>query len=173
MIIDDSLGVPKVSGNTAVCIGTTLSLKASGGNTYSWSGPNGFSATTDSIFINNMSLSDSGNYTVTISGCVQTIVTTHVYVVAPPAAVITGLNNSYCIGDPVSTLTGIPSGGIFSGTGISGNVFNPNTAGPASIKYISPPYYGCAADTATLTVTVNDIPSLIMGINILLATKPG
>ncbi len=37
---------------------------------------------------------------------------------------ITGLNSFYCPGDSVITLTGHPSGGAFSGNGISNNQFN-------------------------------------------------
>ena len=70
-------------------------------------------------------------------------------------------NNAYCLGDPVSILTGIPSGGVFSGTGISGNTFNPNFLDAANIYPIyHRPYYGCPADTATLSTIVYDLPSV-------------
>ena len=110
-----------------------------------------------------MNVADSGNYIVTIgyTGCQQTtVISKQVFVIAPPQAVINGLRASYCFGDSASMLSGIPSGGVFSGTGISGNVFTPNFTGNSSIKYISPPYYGCAADTATQITTVNSLPSV-------------
>jgi hypothetical protein len=45
---------------------------------------------------------------------------------------ITGLNANYCTNSAASTLTpGIP-GGIFSGPGIAGSVFNPGVAGPGT-----------------------------------------
>lgn len=41
----------------------------------------------------------------------------------------TGLSENYCSNSGTSILTGIPSGGVFSGPGIMGNVFNPAVAG--------------------------------------------
>ncbi len=46
-----------------------------------------------------------------------------------PVVDFTGLNAYYCIYSPSVTLTGSPSGGVFSGPGISGNTFTPATAG--------------------------------------------
>jgi len=43
--------------------------------------------------------------------------------------VISGLSATYCIDAASVTLTGTPSGGTFSGTGISGNTFDPALAG--------------------------------------------
>jgi Concanavalin A-like lectin/glucanases superfamily/Putative metal-binding motif/CARDB len=160
-IIDNVSGTPDVAGNTNLCVGTTLSLTASGGNTYQWTGPNGFTASSATITRNNISIADSGNYIVTIgyTGCQQTtVITKQVFVIAPPVAAITGLNNSYCLNDPVSNLTGIPSGGVFSGIEISGNTFNPNFVGKDTVYYISPSYYGCPADTAKFTTTVYELP---------------
>ncbi len=42
---------------------------------------------------------------------------------------ITGLNSTYCDNEAAATLTGSPAGGVFSGPGITGNSFNPATAG--------------------------------------------
>jgi subtilase family serine protease len=162
-VIDNITGTPNVAGNTNLCLGTTLSLTASGGNTYQWTGPNGFTRSTATITRSNISLADSGNYIVTIgyTGCQQTsVITKHVFVIAPPVAAITGLSSAYCLGDSISILTGIPSGGIFSGTGISGNTFNPNFTGTDTVSYISPPYYGCPADIAIQITQVNNIPSV-------------
>ncbi len=42
----------------------------------------------------------------------------------------TGLDATYCEGDPHATLVGDPAGGIFSGPGIAGSTFDPSLAGP-------------------------------------------
>jgi hypothetical protein len=63
-----------------LCTGDTLHLLAdtsavSSSATYSWAGPNGFTSTLQNPLINNVSNSDSGTYTVTVtdtSGCVYT-----------------------------------------------------------------------------------------------------
>jgi glucose/arabinose dehydrogenase len=49
---------------------------------------------------------------------------------APPAASFTGLDTTYCSNfSPVDTLFGSPSGGVFAGTGITNDIFDPATAG--------------------------------------------
>lgn len=161
-ILDNVGGTPNVTGNTTICKGAMLTLTASGGNTYLWTGPNNFTDSTATINIPNVSLADSGNYKVTISySCGQSdTITKYVFVIAPPTAVISGLQNSYCLGGPASVLSGIPSGGVFSGSGITGNTFNLNAPGSFTIKYIPPAYYGCPIDTATKVTTVNDTPSV-------------
>ncbi|MBL7764997.1 MAG: hypothetical protein JNJ58_02810 [Chitinophagaceae bacterium] len=43
---------------------------------------------------------------------------------------ISGLSSVYAYNTAPVTMTGIPSGGVFSGPGVSGNVFTPSAAGP-------------------------------------------
>lgn len=56
----------------SIAVGGRLDLTASGGVSYSWTGPNGFTSIDQNPFIDNMSLSNAGWYTVnvtTASGC--------------------------------------------------------------------------------------------------------
>ena len=64
--------------------------------------------------------------------------TQSVLVSALPLITFSGLASSYCIDSPNATLTGFPSGGTFSGPGITGNVFSPSAAGTGikTITYI-------------------------------------
>ncbi len=58
-----------------VCAGTDLHLTSSGGNTYSWTGPNGFTASTAYATISSATVAATGTYTVTVtnnSGCSAT-----------------------------------------------------------------------------------------------------
>jgi uncharacterized repeat protein (TIGR01451 family) len=60
------------SSDTPVCAGVDLHLTGSGGNTYAWTGPNGFTANTAYATINNATVAASGTYTVTVTnsaGC--------------------------------------------------------------------------------------------------------
>ncbi|MBL4657199.1 MAG: beta-propeller fold lactonase family protein, partial [Flavobacteriales bacterium] len=66
---------------------------------------------------------------------------------SPPAAFFIGLSPSYCGIDPPVTLTGFPSGGTFSGPGISGNQFTSVTAG-AGTHDILYTYSGYGTDTS-------------------------
>ena len=67
---------------------------------------------------------------------------------------IQGLQNSYCSNATSQTLVGIPSGGIFTGAGITGNVFDPVKAGVGSHVIT----YSSNGKSVTATVTVNPAP---------------
>ena len=56
----------KAASNSPVCIGSTVSLTASGGSSYSWTGPNGFSSNLQNPSIPNATALASGRYTVII-----------------------------------------------------------------------------------------------------------
>lgn len=61
--------------NEFLCSGEDISFNASGGITYSWSGPNGFMSTEQNPVIQNANFSNSGTYSVYIesaSGCNDT-----------------------------------------------------------------------------------------------------
>jgi len=60
------------------CPGQTIQLNATGGGTYSWAGPNGFSSTLQNPTIPNMTAVNAGTYTVTVtnSGCSSSATTT-------------------------------------------------------------------------------------------------
>lgn len=91
--------------------------------------------------------------------------TTNVY--GLPVANFTGLNTSYCVNASPAILTGIPAGGVFSGTGIIGNSFNANIAGvggPYSIRYSYTDTNGCSDDTIKNTL-VNPLPNANAGLD--------
>ncbi|MCS7086839.1 MAG: hypothetical protein NZ534_12275, partial [Bacteroidia bacterium] len=93
-----------------------------------------------------------------VDGCFfQTTVS--VRVKATPTASIAGLAQTYCVSTPCATLTGVPSGGTFSGPGVSGSTFCPLAAGPGThtITY-SGAVEGCAFSTSQ-TVTVFAVPT--------------
>lgn len=89
------------------------------------------------------------------------------YALAAPAPQVsfTGLAASYCVGSSSVTLTGSPSGGTFSGQGISGNTFNPNAAptGTHTITYSYDNGQGCVT-THDEQVLVSAAPSPIITI---------
>ena len=76
-----------------------------------------------------------------------------------PSVSFTGLLQLYCTNQGPVTLTGNPAGGIFSGPGISGNIFNPATAGAGthSITYSYTNVNGCS-NSSTQSVIVNELP---------------
>lgn len=59
---------PTASGNpNSICAGQTISLSAGGGNSYAWSGPNGFTDNSQNPSISNAGTVYSGNYSVTVT----------------------------------------------------------------------------------------------------------
>ncbi len=54
--------------NSPVCIGKDIELTASGGTSYSWTGPNSFSSTLQNPKILNSSIANSGTYTCKVTG---------------------------------------------------------------------------------------------------------
>jgi hypothetical protein len=132
------LPVPDVNAgiDASIPVGGSTTLTASGAVTYAWSPPGGLNTTSGSPVI--ASPSSTATYTVFgtgVNGCVgsdQVIVN-----VVQLNASFTGLLDSYCSNAATSTLSGNPSGGTFSGPGISGNVFNPANAGSAGQKSIT------------------------------------
>jgi hypothetical protein len=66
-------------------------------------------------------------------------------VVALPEVSFSGLNAQYCVSDEISSLSGIPSGGVFSGPGMNENTFSPGAAGPGThqIQYSYTDQNGC------------------------------
>ncbi|MCF8297277.1 MAG: hypothetical protein K9J13_07025, partial [Saprospiraceae bacterium] len=129
--------------------------------------PNGGSFSGSGISGNTFSPSSAGagNHTITYNytdgnGC-SNIATQNVTINNIPTVNFSGLATSYCINDASATLSGNPAGGTFSGTGISGNTFNPTTAGVGtySITYTYSDAYGCT-NSNIKSVTVNGLPTV-------------
>jgi subtilisin family serine protease len=70
---------------------------------------------------------------------------------------------SVCVNASPVTLSAIPAGGTWSGTGVSGASFNPSVAGPGThtLAYSFVQSNGCAA-VATTSITVNPLPVVTM-----------
>ena len=98
-----SSAVASISGPTSVCAGTTVALTASNGSGWSWAGPAGFTAITQSISLN-LTTPGTYTYTVTISNgtCGTSTATQTVTIKAGPSAVFSSSPNPVCAGSPVT-----------------------------------------------------------------------
>ncbi|MES2131892.1 MAG: zinc-dependent metalloprotease family protein [Bacteroidota bacterium] len=115
---------PTVTVNSSViCAGSPAILTASGAANYSWSN----SATTASISV---SPSATTSYTVTGSNgsCTDTEITNVTVNSLPIVSLVTSATSA-CVNESAINLTGTPAGGNYSGTGVTGNTFNPATSG--------------------------------------------
>ena len=109
------------------------------------------------------STAGAGTHTITYSytdanGCTNTATTN--IVVNPLPTPNAGTYGPYCINATAVTLAGTPTGGTFSGTGVSGTTFTPSTAGAGThtITYTYTDANGCT-NTATTNIVVNPLPT--------------
>ncbi|PSR55206.1 hypothetical protein AHMF7605_17680 [Adhaeribacter arboris] len=127
-----------------------------------WSGPG---VTPDGVFTpsNELIGAQTINYTVANGSCVSTG-TKIITVVAVPEATFVGLPPKICLpGGPV-TLLPTPAGGTFSGSGVTGDTFNPALAGIGThtITYTLGNATGCAS-ISTQQIVVGETPIVVAG----------
>lgn len=146
-----------------ICEGDEATLNAiyGEGNTYQWQrNGNNINGATSHTY----STSEAGTYTVIVNNsgnCPATSNSITVTVTPPPTTSFSGLNVNYCLNHAASTLTGNPAGGSFSGNGISGNTFDPASAGAGShdITYCYTDNNGCTG-CETQTTIVSECTSI-------------
>jgi gliding motility-associated-like protein len=126
-----------------------------------WSGP-GVSGSSFSP-----SLAGAGTHALTyaytnVNGCTSTC-TTNITVNALPVLAC-GSYGPFCINAPAATLSGLPAGGTWSGTGVSAGNFDPSAAGAGShtLTYSYTDGNGCT-NSCTSTVTVHPLPIMNCG----------
>ncbi len=151
-----------ITNNSPVCAGQDLQFDAEGEATYVWNGPNGFYDNIQFPHIPNVSLEDSGTYTVQVTslgGCTATA-TTHVTIKG--IDVSAGPDTSICNGSAINlhassgtSYLWYPANGL-SGTTIQNPKVQPAITTTYIVKVTSAD--GCS-DTAKTTVTVlNNTP---------------
>jgi uncharacterized repeat protein (TIGR01451 family) len=166
-----------VASSSTVCSNgvASIELTSSGGNTYLWKGPNGYSSTLQNPVINNATATNNGSYSVTVSnasGCTA-VKTTSVIVGLCPTP---GCNLN---GTVVSSLTSVCSGGsvvltasasgnvgsvsyVWSGVGLSANSGSSVTASNLTSTstftvVLTDGSTGCSV-SKTVSVVVNPLP---------------
>ena len=97
------------------------------------------------------------SYVVNDRGCADTA--TQMAEIGMSTPLISNINSSYCINESSVVLVGDPQGGIYSGSGISDSLFNPNSAG-VGIHSISYTDTGSCAGSVSYNVLVNPKPSI-------------
>jgi trimeric autotransporter adhesin len=134
---------------TSICAGQSVTLTASGASSYSWATGG---QTTSSITV---SPGSATTYTVTAPGCSSSA--TQTISVTPAASAAWSQPPAMCVNDAainLNTFVTGTAGGTWSGSGVSGNMFNPSgLSGSIPVTYTvgtSP-----CGGTSTLNITVN------------------
>ncbi|MFT6502003.1 MAG: chitinase [Crocinitomicaceae bacterium] len=143
-----------VNGSTTLCEGETTVLESSATGTIVWS----TSETSNTIVINT-----TGSYSVTYtdgSGCSSTSAPIIVTVNPLPTVSLT-TDAITCINFIASNLIGTPTGGSYSGSGVTGTTFDPLVAGVGThaLTYEYTDGNGCT-NTGSTSITVDGCASL-------------
>ena len=172
---DPSCGCTATANNTGpYCVGGTIQLNGTGGGSYSWSGPNGFTSSIQNPTLP-ATVAAAGIYTLTtnLSGCVATATTT--VVLNPVATANANIDQTLCAGGSI-TLAGLVSGGATSGTwsALTGSFSNASnlastytpsiTSGTVTLTLTTDDPVGpCPSVLDQMIVTVNPVPTVIAG----------
>lgn len=138
------------------CAGSTIQLSSSGGNTYAWSGPNGFTSTLQNPTLPNAQVNQSGNYTVTVTSSAGCSAVTSVYVLINPVPT-TKINpsiNPVCNGESV-ILYGIGAATYLWSTGA--NTPNITVTPTINTTYTVTGTIGNCTSTASIVITVSPV----------------
>lgn len=152
----NTASTPTATANTPLCTGNTLNLSVTSGDSYSWTGPNGFTSTAQKPTITNIKAAAAGTYTVAVKtgNCTSTATTT-VSVYAQPVA-NAGSDVTICEGDNTQLSASGGSGYSWSPTtGLSDATIANPIASPTDTTTYTVTVSNSNACTSTATVTVN------------------
>ena len=157
-----------IESNNPVCEGDTLIVMSSGPYQMHWTGPEGLDSLTSSISFPDAASSMSGYYYLNVSyptvGSIECADSTSLWVtVNPLPEVMLTLGDTICQNTPAFALSGgLPSGGTYSGAGISSGYFIAANAGVGlhEITYSYTDENGCSqsASSTLEVVTCIEVP---------------
>lgn len=153
VLVNPNPAVTASATSTTTCAGDADTLSVTSGFSYAWS--SGGSGSTEVV-----SPTSTTTYSVTATntstGC-SSVATVTVNVNPLPVVTLTLADNNACVTEgPMALSGGSPTGGTWSGPGVTGSNFSPVTAGVGAhtITYTFTNGNGCT-NTATSTITVS------------------
>jgi large repetitive protein len=155
--------------NSPLCVGNTANFTSStvAGVNYSWSGPNSFSSTAQNPSLTNVSLLQSGTYSLfgTLNGCPGPVSTVVLNVNPIPVVTVTPPSGAICIGNSIQLVASGASSYTWSpATGLNTTTNDTVIASPtASQTYSIIGSNGICSGTTTVPITVNPLPIVSAG----------
>ena len=159
-----SAAISSLAGHNKLCPNDSLALGAGGGVSYIWQKDNGVlpgvtgtSYTTKVIGVFSLTAIDT-------YGCTGVSPSFTVVSVAPVVVTMTAVSAVCGSAAAAYSLSGSPSGGVFSGSGVTGSQFSPALAGVGDhvLTYGVRPAPECAPTTATQVAVVSPVPTIQM-----------
>jgi len=139
--------------NTVICIGSNVTLTASGSDTFTWS----TTSTNTSIVV-----SPTVNTSYTLTGYAtecNITQTASINIVANPNPTVTlstGGVSTICVSNGSIALVGSPNGGVYSGIGVTGNLQSIANAGTFTPVYsYTDAITGCSSAATTTIIVAN------------------
>jgi PKD repeat protein len=171
VVVNATPATPTASSSSPDCAGSTISLTTPtvAGATYSWSGPGGYTASTQNPTRPSSTTAMSGTYsvTVTVGGCTSAAGTTSVVVNAIPATPTASSSSPDCAGTTLSLSTPTVAGATYSWSGPGGytsssqNPTRPSaTAAMAGTYSVTVTVSGCTSAAGSTAVVINPAPSV-------------
>ena len=151
---------------STLCALKTISLSASGGTAFTWSGPNGFTSASPQEYIPNADITQQGNYSVTVTnsnGCTSSSVT-NVHI-NPIPTLTASANTPICVNQTISLSAGALTGTSYLWTGPNGYYSIKQNSQIIDATLLTSGIYtitvtdniGCST-TAMVNMQVNDLP---------------
>jgi hypothetical protein len=160
---------PTASNGGPYCENATIILSTPlvAGATYDWTGPDGFTSSTQNPTLANATLAMAGTYsvTVTVAGCTSAAGTTDVVVSAPPATPTASNAGPYCENATIALSTPLVSGATYAWTGPDG--FSSTDQNPTIANATL-----AMAGTYSVTITVNGCASLAGSTEVVVTAAP-
>ncbi len=158
-----------ITSNSPICEGTDIMLNENGGVAvdWNWQGPAFSAGSIQNPTILNATAADNGMYYVTITDALTCTNVDSTFVNVTGSGSITfGNTGPFCVMQAPENITATPSGGTFSGTGITDGAlgtFDPSIAGTGvtTITYNFTDGNGCSG-SATLDVAVLASPTVTL-----------
>jgi hypothetical protein len=173
---------PNANNGVPICVGNTMNLAANlqGGSspfTYSWTGPNSFTSNLQNPTITNVTIANSGTYTISVTDGYGCPITANTNITINPLPVVSDQTPTSCSGTAFSVTPSVgntytwsaPTGSGFTGgsaqaTGqasISQTLTNATTS-PVTATYTVTPTSasGCTGNNFMVTVTINPKPAI-------------
>lgn len=164
-----AIPVPAIISDAPKCYGSTINFTATGGNSYQWSGPNGFFSVIQYPSVSNVSMLSLGKYSVTAEtgGCFGTAEYSLSLWALPN---VTGTSNSPVCATKTLALSAVGSSGVQSYNWIGPASFTSSVAAPsrtAAMTIFTGVYTVTATDnhgcTASDTISAEVRPNPVIG----------